>query len=71
MTKITIETDDWISLAEAARIRGISRQAISKLVNRGRLPCIRISNTVFVQRSVIQSFTELQPGRKSVKMRHS
>lgn len=67
MTKILIETEDWISLAEAARIRGISRQAISNLVNRGRLPCLRISNAIFVQRSVIQDFTELPPGRKSSK----
>jgi hypothetical protein len=67
MTKVLIETEDWISLAEAARLRGISRQAVSKLVNRGRIPCLRISNTVFVQRAAIHCFTELPPGRKCGK----
>ena len=36
------ETTDLISLADAGRLRGVSRQAISKLVKNDRLPVIRI-----------------------------
>ncbi|HID29779.1 MAG TPA: DNA-binding protein [Desulfobacterales bacterium] len=39
---------EWLSQADAARLRGVSRQAISKLVQRGRLRTLTIGGHVFV-----------------------
>lgn len=40
----------WISQAEAARLRGVSRQAIHKMVQSGRLRSLRIAGHVLVSR---------------------
>jgi excisionase family DNA binding protein len=65
MGKIVIDPDDWITLAEAARLRNTSRQAISNLVKRGRLETIRIAGHIFVKKSSVLSFVESSPGRKA------
>jgi len=54
---------DWISQAEASRIHGVSRQAISKLVRAGRLRSKSIGGRVFVSRSEVESFHPLPSGR--------
>ena len=55
--------DDWISQAEAARLRGVSRQAIAKLIRRGRLTAIRIGGHVFVSRREVEAFSQQPAGR--------
>lgn len=42
--------NDWISQADAARLRGVSRQAVSKLVQKGRLRTLTIGGHVLVRR---------------------
>jgi hypothetical protein len=64
MAKIEFDPDDWITLAEAARIRKTSRQAISKLVKRGRLETLRLSGHIFVKKASVLLFVEEVPGRK-------
>lgn len=54
---------DWISQAEAARLRGISRQAISKLVRKERLKSIVIGGHTLVNRAEILSFRPQAAGR--------
>jgi len=54
---------DWISQAEAARIRGVSRQAIARLVKKGRLRVLRIAGKVLLKRLDVKSFEPEQPGR--------
>jgi len=54
---------DWISQAEAARIRGVSRQAISRLVQKGRLRTLSIGGHVLVSREDVKRFKPLDPGR--------
>ncbi|MHB1794568.1 MAG: helix-turn-helix domain-containing protein [Acidobacteriaceae bacterium] len=56
---------DWISQAEAARIRGVTRQAISKLIKKGRLRVFKIGGKVLLNRSEIETFVPEQPGRRS------
>lgn len=41
---------EWLSQADAARLRGVSRQAISKLVQKGRLRTLTIGGHVLVHR---------------------
>jgi len=57
------EADEWISQAEAARLRNVSRQAISLLVKKGRLPVLTIGGRVFVRRKEVEEFTPEPPGR--------
>jgi len=54
---------NWISQAEAARIRGVSRQAISRLVQKGRLRTLSIGGHIFVSREDIKRFKPLNAGR--------
>lgn len=58
-----ISLSDWISQAEAARLRGISRQAISKLVRKGRLKSIVIGGHTLVHRAEVLSFHPRAAGR--------
>jgi excisionase family DNA binding protein len=48
--------DDYISQAEAARIRGVSDQAIWDLVHRGKLTGYKIAGRTFVSRSEVEAF---------------
>jgi hypothetical protein len=51
-----VKPEDWISQAEAARIRGVSQQAISNLIRRGRLTAITVAGRIVVLRSEVESF---------------
>lgn len=54
---------EWISQSEAARIRGVSRQAIHKLVKKGRISTLEIGGHVLVNRNELESFEPKEPGR--------
>lgn len=54
---------DWISQAEAARLHGVTRQAISKLVQVGRLKSKTIGGRILVSRSDVASFRPQAAGR--------
>ncbi len=56
-------TNDWISQAEAARIRGISRQAISKLLKTGRIKKMEIAGKQLVFKEDVVNFKAKVPGR--------
>ncbi len=57
------DPDEWISQAEAARIRKVSRQAISLLTKKGRLPVLRIGGRVLVHRKEVEEFMPEPAGR--------
>ncbi len=54
---------EWVSQAEAARIRGVSRQAITVLVRKGRLKTLEIGGRTFVRRKEVEEFTPEPGGR--------
>jgi excisionase family DNA binding protein len=58
---------DLISQAEAARLRGVSRQAIRKLVESGRFSVVSVGGRQFVRRSEVLAYTPLQAGRPKKK----
>jgi hypothetical protein len=58
---------DWISQAEAARMRGTSRQAIHRLVIRGRLATLKVGDRRFVSKSQIAKLVAEPAGRKARK----
>jgi excisionase family DNA binding protein len=59
------EVGDLITQAEAARLRGVSRTAIGKLIERGRLRSVAIAGRLLVYRSEVLAF-ERKP-RESTK----
>jgi excisionase family DNA binding protein len=58
-----VESGDWISQAEAARIRGVSRQAISRLIRKGRFRVLRIGGKTLLKRADVKSYQPEGPGR--------
>lgn len=58
------DLSDWISQAEAARLRGITRQAIAKLIKHHRLPTLEVGGRRFVSRTDVLSFAPLPAGRR-------
>jgi excisionase family DNA binding protein len=59
----SISPSDWISQAEAAHLRGVSRQAISKLVRKGRLRTIVIGGRTLVSRAEVLAYRPRAAGR--------
>lgn len=55
--------DAWISQAEAARIRGVTPQAIAGLIQRGHLTTIKVAGRVLVLRSEVERYTPHSAGR--------
>jgi excisionase family DNA binding protein len=60
------DLQDWISQAEAARLRGVSPQGISDLIARGRLQTLRVGGKTLVSRSEVMAF-EPKPGGRPLK----
>ena len=54
---------EWISQVEAARIRGVSRQAIHNLIKRGRLSTLEVGGYLLVNRAEVENFEPAPPGR--------
>jgi predicted DNA-binding protein (UPF0251 family) len=62
----SVKPGDWISQAEAARIRGVSQQAIVNLIRRGRLTTVNMAGRTVVLRSEVENFiARLRGGRPS------
>lgn len=64
-TKFTtaIDPTEWISQAEASRIRGVSRQAIAKLVSNGRLRSLEVGGRALVSQADVLAFEPNPAGR--------
>ena len=60
---LSIDPAEWVSQAEAARIRNVSRQAIAKLVSNGRLRTLEMGGRSFVNRTDVLAFEPNPPGR--------
>jgi hypothetical protein len=54
---------DLVTFAEAARIRGISRQAMSRLVAKGRFGVVSVGGRGFLNRKEIENYVPLKAGR--------
>ncbi len=66
-----IDPDDMITQTEAARIRGVSHEAIRNLVQRGRLKAHRIGGKVFVSRKEVEAFEPDPGGRPKNKKKRT
>ena len=59
--------EDLISIAEAARLRGVTHGAIRNLIDRGRLSSVEIAGRRLVARSEVEAFEPEKGGRPSSK----
>jgi hypothetical protein len=62
--KGAVDMSDLISQAEAARVRGVTLNAIRDLVRRSRLSKVEVGGRTFVYRSEVEGFSALTPGPK-------
>ena len=65
MSTHLLDAGEWISQAEAARIRGVSRQAIARLVKKGRLEVWSVGGRELVRRTEVEQFVPEPGGRPS------
>ncbi len=56
---------EFLTVAEAAELRGVSRAAIHELVQRGRLRSERMLGRVLLYKSEVVSFEKGKPGPKT------
>lgn len=62
-----LTASDWITKAEAARVRGVTRQAIGKLVKKGKFRVLELAGHTFLSRADVESYQAEpggRPGRK-------
>ena len=57
------KSNEWISQAEAARIRGVSRLAIARLVKKGRFRVLEIGGRCLVNRADVERYKAEPAGR--------
>lgn len=58
--------DDWVSQAEAADLRGVSRQAINQLVQKGRFRTYEVAGRTLVLREDVVHYEPEKGGRPSL-----
>ena len=58
-----VDLSQWISQAEAARLRGVTRQAISKLVRKKKLHTLEVGGYVLVNRQEAIEYAGESAGR--------
>jgi excisionase family DNA binding protein len=52
----------WISQSEAARLRGVSRQAIADLIKKNRFRTLKIGGKTLLHRLDVEAYQPQQPG---------
>ncbi len=60
--------DDLITPAEAARMRSVTRSAITDLIKRGRLQAVEVGGRRFLHRKDVERFTPDVTGRPPGKV---
>ena len=64
-------SEEWISQAEAARLRGVTRQAIAKLVKNDKIRTTVFGGHTFVNKKDVLNFTPSKAGRPRKKQNES
>lgn len=57
-----IDARQWISQTEAAKLRGVTRQAIARLVRKGRFRTLSIGGKTLLKKSEVEGFQAKPPG---------
>jgi predicted DNA-binding protein YlxM (UPF0122 family) len=65
-----VDFSAWISQSEAARLRGVTRAAISAHVKRNRFTILKIGDKTLINRADIENYQPQKSGRKPNKKRN-
>ena len=57
------ELGNYLTITEAAELRGVSRQAIFELIKRGRLKATRLGRQWLIRKSDVRRFKAKPAGR--------
>ena len=60
--KKNFDPAQWVSQADAAEMRGVTRQAISRLVKKKRFTTLSIGGKTLLKRSEVEEFEPRPPG---------
>ena len=60
--KKNFDPTQWVSQTEAAEMRGVTRQAIARLVGKGRFTKLSIGGKTLLRRSEVEDFKPKPPG---------
>jgi excisionase family DNA binding protein len=60
--KKNFDPAQWVSQSEAAEMRGVTRQAIARLVGKGRFATLSIGGKTLLSRSEVEDFKPKRPG---------
>lgn len=63
LSKKDLGADNWISQSQAARIRGVTPQAIENLMKKGRFRTLRIGGRVLLDRRDVENYKPKRTGR--------
>ena len=63
LSKKDLAADEWVSQSEAARIRGVTPQAIENLMKKGRFRTLSIGGKVLLDRREVENYKAKQTGR--------
>ena len=61
-SKENLKPAEWVSQAYAAKMRGVTRQAIADLVAKGRFTTLSIGGKTLLRRSEVEAFKPKPPG---------
>jgi excisionase family DNA binding protein len=67
--KKIFDASAWISQSEAARLRGVSREAIYNLVKKDRFITLKIGDKTLINRADVENYQPHQSGRRPSKRR--
>jgi hypothetical protein len=62
-SKKDLAADQWVSQSEAARIRGVTPQAIENLMKKGRFRTLGIGGRVLLDRREVENYKPKRTGR--------
>jgi excisionase family DNA binding protein len=63
LSKKDLVANEWVSQSEAVRIRGVSPQAIGRLIRKGRFRTLRIGGKVLLNRREVKNYRPKSTGR--------
>jgi hypothetical protein len=63
LSKKKVVARGWVSQSEAARLRGVTPQAIGRLVKKGRFRTLLIAGKVLLDRREVENYKPMPTGR--------
>jgi hypothetical protein len=62
-SKKKLQAKEWVSQSEAARIRGVTPQAIGRLIKKKRFRTLEIAGKVLLDRQEVENYRAKPTGR--------